>query len=142
MNAKVESSRRRASAREGGRMDDINLRILRVTEDLRTIQRELNSLAMQAPSDPQLMAALGESPDLDSIRLLKCAVDQMRHFLWFYFQVTQDKSEAGEQLRQTLRQAAASTPSTDQRADIERLRWPSDVALIRMLADGSANKPN
>jgi len=123
-------------------MEDINLRILRVTDGLRTIQRELNSLAMQATNDPQLMAALGDSPDLDSIRLLKCAVDQMRHFLWFYFQVTQDKSEAGEQLRQTLRQAGAVAPSTDQRADVERLRWPSDVTLIRLLADGSTNKPN
>jgi hypothetical protein len=123
-------------------MEDINLRILRVTDGLRTIQRELNSLAMQAPNDPQLMEALGDSPDLDSIRLLKCAVDQMRHFLWFYFQVTQDKSEAGEQLRQTLRQAGAAAPSTDQRADVERLRWPSDVTLIRLLADGSTTKPN
>jgi hypothetical protein len=123
-------------------MEDINLRILRVTDGLRNIQRELNSLAMQAPNDPQLMEALGDSPDLDSIRLLKCAVDQMRHFLWFYFQVTQDKSEAGEQLRQTLRHAAATTPSTDQRTDVERLRWPSDVTLIRLLADGSTNKPN
>jgi hypothetical protein len=123
-------------------MEDINLRILRVTDGLRTIQRELNSLAMQAPNDPQLMEALGDSPDLDSIRLLKCAVDQMRHFLWFYFQVTQDKSEAGEQLRQTLRQAGAVAPSTDQRADVERLRWPSDVTLIRLLADGSTTKPN
>ena len=135
------SASNRALGKVAG-MEDINLRILRVTDGLRTIQRELNSLAMQATNDPQLMAALGDSPDLDSIRLLKCAVDQMRHFLWFYFQVTQDKSEAGEQLRQTLRQAGAVAPSTDQRADVERLRWPSDVTLIRLLADGSTNKPN
>jgi len=36
-------------------MDDIHLRILRVTEDLRVIQRELNCAAMQAPTDPELM---------------------------------------------------------------------------------------
>jgi len=31
--------------------DDLHLRIARVTDDLRTIQRELNCAAMQAPSD-------------------------------------------------------------------------------------------
>jgi len=29
--------------------------LVRVTEDLRVIQRELNCAAMQAPSDPELM---------------------------------------------------------------------------------------
>ena len=35
-------------------IDEIHLRILRVTEDLRAIQRELNCAAMQAPNDPEL----------------------------------------------------------------------------------------
>ncbi len=39
-------------------LDDLHLRIARVTDDLRTIQRELNCAAMQAPSDPELMEAL------------------------------------------------------------------------------------
>ena len=33
-------------------MEEIHLRILRVTDDLRMIQRELNCAAMQAPTDP------------------------------------------------------------------------------------------
>ncbi len=33
-------------------MEEIHLRILRVTEDLRAIQRELNCVAMQAPNNP------------------------------------------------------------------------------------------
>lgn len=32
-------------------MDDLHNRMIRVTEDLRVIQRELNCAAMQAPSD-------------------------------------------------------------------------------------------
>jgi len=39
-------------------MDEINVRILRVTEDLRAIQQELNCAAMQAPSNPELMENL------------------------------------------------------------------------------------
>ena len=31
---------------------------MRVTEDLRAIQRELNCAAMEAPTDPELMEAL------------------------------------------------------------------------------------
>ena len=33
-------------------LDDVHIRILRVTEDLRVIQRELNCAAMQAPGIP------------------------------------------------------------------------------------------
>ncbi len=65
-------------------MDEIHLRILRVTEDLRAIQQELNCAAMQAPNDPELMEALSDPPEIDSLQVLKSALDQMRHFLWFY----------------------------------------------------------
>ena len=65
-------------------MKEIHLRILRVTEDLRMIQRELNCAAMQAPTDPELMEALADPPEVESIQVLKSALDQMRHFLWFY----------------------------------------------------------
>jgi len=68
-------------------MDDIDLRILRVTEDLRAIQRELNCAAMQAPADPELMEELSQLGELESIQTLKSALDQMRHFLWFYMQI-------------------------------------------------------
>ena len=47
-------------------MDEIHLRILRVTEDLRAIQQELNCAAMQAPTDPELMEALSEPAERSS----------------------------------------------------------------------------
>jgi hypothetical protein len=62
-------------------MEDIHLRILRVTDDLGVIQRELNCAAMQAPTDPELMEALADPPEMESIQALKAALDQMRHFL-------------------------------------------------------------
>src|SRR2546421_5263097 len=88
-------------------LHDINTRIVRVTEDLRAIQRELNFAAMEAPSDPELMEALSQLPEMEAVQVLKSAVDQMHHFLWFYMQVMTNESEAGEKLRESLRQQPA-----------------------------------
>ena len=81
-------------------MDDLHLRIARVTEDLRTIQQELNCAAMQAPSDPELMEALNSLSETEPIETLRVALDQMRHFLWFYSQVMNNEPELGDKLRQ------------------------------------------
>src|SRR5713226_8117441 len=80
-------------------LDDVHVRMLRVTEDLRVIQRELNCAAMQAPGDPELMEVLAQLPDIESLEVLKSTLDQMRHFLWFYVQVMTTDSE-GEDLSQ------------------------------------------
>src|SRR6202171_1241745 len=96
-------------------MEEIRLRILRITDDLRVIQHELNCAAMQAPTDPELMEALADKPEMEPIRILKAALDQMRHFLWFYMQVVTSDSEMGEKFRQTLLQAApARAPEMEQ----------------------------
>src|SRR5208283_4469008 len=89
-------------------MDDLHLRIARVTDDLRTIQRELNCAAMQAPSDPELMEALNSLAETEPIETLRMALDQMRHFLWFYSQVMNHEPELGDQLRQK-----AAKPASD-----------------------------
>src|SRR5207237_8125154 len=83
-------------------MEDVHVRILRVTEDLRAIQRELNCAAMQAPGDPELMEALTQLPELQSLDVLKSALDQMRHFLWFYIQVLTADSEGEDHTKQNL----------------------------------------
>ena len=90
-------------------LDEVHVRILRVTEDLRAIQQTLNCAAMQAPGDPELMEALCELPEIESLQVLKSALDQMRHFLWFYMQVMTNDSEDGDRLRQSLGQK----PSAD-----------------------------
>src|SRR3954447_11626204 len=82
--------------------DDVHVRILRVTEDLRSIQRELNFAAMEAPNDPELLEALSQLPEMDSLQALKTALDQMRHFLWFYMQVLTNESEDVGKMRETL----------------------------------------
>jgi hypothetical protein len=119
-------------------MEEIQLRILRVTDDLRVIQSELNCAAMQAPTDPELLEALADSSQLESIHVLKSALDQMRHFLWFYMQVVTSDSEMGEKFRQTVRQeATARTPELDQ-----QFQSATDSIMLRYLADSRFRKPN
>jgi hypothetical protein len=121
-------------------LDEINLRIVRVTEDLRAIQQELNCAAMQAPSDPELMENLSGISETESLQTLQSAIDQMRHFLWFYGQLLTGESVVGEHLRESLNQTRlASQPDTK---ISEKTTWPSDSTLIRMLADGRNRKPN
>ena len=119
-------------------MEEIHVRILRVTDDLRVIKRELNCAAMQAPTDPELMEALADPPEMETIQILKSALDQMRHFLWFYMQVVTSDSEMGEKFRQTLRQ---STPSRVPEME-QQFQNATDSIMLRYLADSKLRKPN
>jgi hypothetical protein len=119
-------------------MEEIHLRILRVTDDLRVIQRELNCAAMQAPTDPELMEALADKPEMEPIRILKSGLDQMRHFLWFYMQVVTSDSEMGEKFRETLLQAAPARALEME----QQFQSATDAIMLRYLADGKFRKPN
>jgi hypothetical protein len=123
-------------------MNDLHLRIARVTEDLRTIQQELNCAAMQAPSDPELMEALNSLSETEPIETLRVALDQMRHFLWFYSQVMNNEPELGDKLRQ----AGPAKTSTDENPKpetfLDRLTRADELALLHHLADSTRRKPN
>jgi hypothetical protein len=124
-------------------LDDVHLRILRVTEDLRAIQRELNCAAMEAPGDPELMEALTQLPEMESLQVLKSALDQMRHFLWFYIQVMTNESEVGDNLRQSIRQNTSEDKVVSPEASlVEKFKHATDAALLQFIADGKARKPN
>jgi hypothetical protein len=124
-------------------LEEIQIRILRVTEDLRAIQRQLNCAAMEAPSDPELMEALSQLPEMEALQVLKSALDQMRHFLWFYMQVMTNESETGERLRQSIRQRVSPDGVLGPEASFpEKLKTASDNALLRYLSDGKNRKPN
>ncbi len=124
-------------------LDEVHVRILRVTEDLRAIQRELNCAAMEAPGDPELMEVLSQLPEMESLQTLKSALDQMRHFLWFYQQVVTNESPEGEKLRQTIRQKPSHDGSlSPDAAFVEKLKDAGDLALLQYLADGKSRKPN
>lgn len=124
-------------------LDDIHIRILRVTEDLRVVQRELNCAAMEAPGDPELMEALSQLPELESIQVLRSALDQMRHFLWFYMQIMTNESADADRLRQTMRQRPAEDFVLKAEASlIEKLKHASDQTIVRYLAEAKNRKPN
>ena len=123
-------------------LDDVHIRVLRVTEDLRTIQRQLNCAAMEAPGDPELMEALTQLPEMESLQSLKSVVDQMRHFLWFYMQVMTNETEAGDRLRQTIREKNPEVAISAEAAFLKKCRHSADTAILRYLSDGKNRKPN
>ena len=120
-------------------LDDLHLRILRVTEDLRAIQQQLNCAAMQAPGDPELMEALCQPPELESLEVLKTALDQMRHFLWFYLQLITNESAEGENLCPRKVKDAVVSPRV---AASDKFRFPTEAALREFLANEKNRKPN
>src|SRR5215475_4648087 len=116
-------------------MDDLHLRIARVTEDLRKIQQELNCAAMQAPSDPELMEALNSLAETEPIETLRVALDQMRHFLWFYAQVMNNEPELGDKLRQANAAKAAAEKSKTESAFLDKLSRADELMLLHHLAE-------
>lgn len=124
-------------------MDDLHLRIARVTDDLRTIQQELNCAAMQAPSDPELMEALNSLAETEPIEVLRSALDQMRHFLWFYSQVMSNEPELGDKLRQAsaVQTATDETPKSGSNF-MDQLSRADELMLLHHLVDARRRKPN
>ncbi len=124
-------------------MNELHLRIARVTEDLRNIQQELNCAAMQAPSDPELMEAMNSFSETEPIETLRIALDQMRHFLWFYSQVMNNEPELGDQMRSS----ASAKSETDESPKVEgsfldKLSRLDELMLLRHLAEWKLRKPN
>jgi hypothetical protein len=124
-------------------MDDLHLRIARVTEDLRAIQQELNCAAMQAPSDPELMETLNSLSETEPIETLRSALDQMRHFLWFYSQVMDNEPELGDKMRQATpgKTASDETPKLET-SFLDQLSRGDELMLLHHLADAKRRKPN
>jgi hypothetical protein len=121
-------------------MDDLHTRMVRVTEDLRAIQRELNCAAMQAPSDPELMEALSTLPETEAIQVLCKSLDQMRHFLWFYIQVMSNDPELGDKLRQS--NGSRTVEDGKDTSFLDQLTRADEAVLLRYLADAKERKPN
>lgn len=124
-------------------MNDLHLRIARVTEDLRTIQQELNCAAMQAPSDPELMEALNSLSETEPIEMLRSALDQMRHFLWFYSEVMNNEPELGDKLRQARSSKTASDEAPKVESSfLDQLSRSDEIMLLHHLAEARRRKPN
>jgi hypothetical protein len=124
-------------------MDDLHIRISRVTDDLRKIQQELNCAAMQAPSDPELMEALNSLSEIEPIENLRIALDQMRHFLWFYSQVMSNEPEFGDRLRQEGGMKTENDGTSKvENSFLDQLSRADELVLMHHLAEAKRRKPN
>jgi hypothetical protein len=118
-------------------MEELHIRIARVTDDLRTIQRELNC------SDPELMEALNSLSETEPIETLRTALDQMRHFLWFYSQVMNNEPELGDKLRQNISGKTASDEKPKVESSfLDQLSRADEAMLLHHLAEAKRQKPN
>ena len=122
-------------------LDELHVRILRVTEDLRRIQRDLNWAATEVPGNPEIMEALTQLPELETLHVLRSSLDQMRHFLWSYLQVMTNPSEPGDRLRAGLPPTCGDTGSSDVGL-VEKFKQATDAAILRYLSEGKTPKPN
>ncbi len=72
-------------------MEDVVERMRRVSDDLREIRKRLEEVCKTETADPRV---LEEVLKLDLIRDFKTSIDQIRLFLWNYFQAAADKYES------------------------------------------------
>jgi len=81
-------------------------------------------------------------PEIESLQLLKSALDQMRHFLWFYMQVMTNEAGA-ESLPQRKRpdpkEEEIVRPET---AVLDKFKVASEAAMLRYLSESKNRKPN
>ena len=90
----------------------------------------INCAAMEASRESRVLEALSTGPELESLQILKSALDQMRHFLWFYGQMVTNESEFGDRLArddspETIeRWRGAGSSDTSERSHPRRGRSP------------------
>jgi hypothetical protein len=119
------------------RVSQLAERIQTAVAELSAIQRELNQQLVAAAAH-DAASALAEQPEAEAVRDLKCVLDQLRHFLWFYLQAISDDSETSEKTLQLLRQVAkdpARLAKSSSLSFLERLNALSEYALVHYKAD-------
>ena len=84
------------------------------------------------------MEALAQLPEIESLELLKSALDQMRHFLWFYVQVM----TTGSEVEDNPRPAPKKLQSAQVESLIEKYTSLSEAVLLRHFANSKNRKPN
>jgi hypothetical protein len=102
----------------------------------------LNCAAMQAPSDPELMEALNSLSETEPIETLRVALDQMRHFLWFYSEVMRNEPEFGDRMRQVATASAKNDSAKSQSSFFDKLSCVDELMLLHQVVDAKRRKPN
>lgn len=133
-------------------MQEVVERMRRVSEDLREIRKRLEELCDSETPDHKV---IDEVLQLDLIRDFKTSIDQIRLFLWNYFQAAVDRCQADpddtlqefrlrratEMLRSL--QDEITMPTTPAQLEVrslfERLQTLADVAVERHMAEKEEN---
>jgi hypothetical protein len=83
-------------------MNDIMQRIQRVTNDLKAVETELNRLLATKNGDRAFSEVL-DSFDIETVKGLKAAVDNMRQLLWSYIEALTQHTSDPQMTIHTLR---------------------------------------
>jgi hypothetical protein len=122
---------------------ELDDRIREVSDELCSIQKEMNRMLMRAISEGQGSPAHDHASALCSLADFKLVVDQLRQFLWFYLQVI-NEGEISEETARVLRRAAHD-PRTDGEAYainfLRQMNGSSEYALVHV-GPGGRRKPN
>src|SRR5258708_21805629 len=87
------------------------------------------------------MEAVSTLPETEAIQVLGKALDQMRHFLWFYSQVMSNDPELGDKLRQSNGSRTVEDGKEDT-SFLDQLTRADEAILLRYLVRARERKPN
>jgi hypothetical protein len=122
---------------------ELDDRIREVSDELCSIQKEMNRMLMRAISEGQGSPAYDHASALSTLADFKLVVDQLRQFLWFYMQVV-NESEISEETARVLRRAQHD-PRTDGETYainfLRQMNGSSEYALVHV-GPGGRRKPN
>ncbi|MBV8205806.1 MAG: hypothetical protein JO041_03360 [Acidobacteria bacterium] len=122
---------------------ELDDRIREVSDELCSIQKELNRMLMRTISEGLGSPAHDYASSLSALGDFKLVVDQLRQFLWFYMQVV-NGSEMTEETTRVMRRAALD-PRTDGDTHainfLRQMNGSSEYALVHV-GPGRGRKPN
>ncbi len=122
-------------------MKDFAQRASWLAAQLVSLQNDMNAELIDAACGER-MDAVGERIDLDSVRDLKAAVDQTRHFLWFFLQAVTPNSDESERTLQLLRQMAQKKTALAPRSSLtmdEKLTALTEYAIAHAYDEQISN---
>src|SRR5579859_1592104 len=85
-NADVRTGRKTYTSKNWGTMEDLSNCIIRVTQELKNLQEQLQWAAFQRSDKSAQDQVMSNLLDIGLIQDLKRTVDHTRHFLWSYIE--------------------------------------------------------
>ena len=88
------------------------------------------------------MEALNSLSETEPIETLRVALDQMRHFLWFYSEVMRNEPEFGDKMRQAgTKESADGDTTRSESSFLDQLSRADELMLLHHMVDAKRRKP-